>query len=79
MCCPLKWMMILQKYIYAYIKDNYPEKTSEEIIRTIIHGILHIEGYDHKDKFDKLSDDSEEMFKVQERIVSAVLKDLGMV
>ncbi len=35
----------------------------EEILRLIIHGTLHILGYDHKGS---LNDSSKEMFKLQE-------------
>lgn len=39
----------------------------------IIHGILHIYGYDHKQKFDMLKEDSEEMFKKQEKLLNKII------
>ena len=45
----------------VYICSNAPD-----IERMIIHGILHILGYDHKGYFDEKNVD-EEMFKIQEK------------
>lgn len=41
----------------------------EEIIRTIVHGILHLAGYDHKGK---LGEKKEKMFEIQEKIVKKI-------
>lgn len=43
----------------------------EELIRTIVHGLLHILGYDHK----KALNDNEDMFIVQEQIVGSFIND----
>lgn len=68
---------IAEVYIcLEYIKEGYKENLVEEIIRTIIHGLLHIQGYDHKEKFKELVDDSEEMFKIQEDKVKQVMQQL---
>jgi probable rRNA maturation factor len=51
-----------------YIKKSYKgEKFAEEILRLIIHGTLHILGYDHIDSLD--SNPDEEMFKLQEKLL----------
>ncbi len=42
----------------------------EELARIIIHGILHLLGFDHKESF---GESEEEMFQVQEEIVRKVL------
>ncbi|KKR06352.1 MAG: hypothetical protein UT34_C0001G0392 [candidate division WS6 bacterium GW2011_GWF2_39_15] len=44
-----------------------------EVYRMIIHGLLHIYGFDHKGKFDKLEKDSEEMFQLQETILNKAM------
>lgn len=48
-----------------YIKKNRSD-AEVEIVRMIIHGVLHIIGYQHEDYFDE-KNISEEMFKIQER------------
>ena len=50
-----------------YIKKN-AQDFEDEIIRVIIHGILHIKGYNHEGYFDE-ENINEEMFRVQERYV----------
>jgi probable rRNA maturation factor len=58
----------------SYIYSNYrKEKFEEEIVRMIVHGILHIYGFDHKGKFVELGKDSEDMFKEQERIIDNIM------
>ncbi|MBU0975376.1 MAG: rRNA maturation RNase YbeY [Patescibacteria group bacterium] len=42
----------------------------EEFARVVIHGILHLAGFDHKKAF---GESEEKMFEVQERLVSEVV------
>lgn len=59
----------------GYIQTNFKGDTFfEEIVRCIIHGVLHINGYDHEGKFVQLEEDSEEMFKIQEKVLNKVLE-----
>lgn len=60
-----------------YISENYKGNLFlEEVLRDIIHGILHLKGLDHTKKFDKLSYKSEDMYIKQEEILNNMLKDL---
>lgn len=52
------------EYVYKSFKG---EKFTEEILRLIIHGTLHILGYDHIDSLDE--NPNEEMFKLQEKLL----------
>ncbi len=47
-------------------ESRIPEK--EELIRMIVHGLLHLAGYDHNTKFKE-----QKMFKYQELLVSKIL------
>lgn len=58
-----------------YIKKTV-EKYEEELLRVIIHGILHLLGYEHKAKLDDISKQKEDMFVKQEKILENVLRDL---
>jgi len=58
-----------------YVKKNI-KKYEEEIIRLIIHGILHLFGYEHDTKLDDISSQKEEMFVKQEKILENILRDL---
>lgn len=65
-----------------YVLDSYStelEKFETEIVRLIVHGILHIAGMQHDSKFDDSQNyiGAEPMYEEQERIVSEVMKDLG--
>lgn len=51
-------------YVYKSYQGNAFE---EEILRLIIHGTLHILGYDHKESLD--DSPNEEMFEIQEKLV----------
>ncbi len=56
-----------------YIKQSYEgNKGVEEVLRVCVHGILHILGYNHVGIFDEKSEELEEMFVEQERIVSEI-------
>ena len=60
-----------------YIKNNiHPDYLKEEIIRDIIHGILHIVGYDHKGEFSERNI-QEEMFVKQEDILHNILDEIN--
>lgn len=43
----------------------------EEIVRTIVHGILHLAGYDHERK---LGESNEQMFEIQEKIIKDIFQ-----
>lgn len=47
--------------------DNFNVSFDEELDRIIIHGVLHLLGYDHK-----TNDSSEPMLKLQEKILSEI-------
>jgi len=48
-------------------QSSKEEKFTEEILRLIIHGTLHILGYDHIDSLNE--NPNEEMFKLQEKLL----------
>ncbi len=52
------------EYVSQSFKD---EKFTEEILRLIIHGTLHILGYDHIDSLNE--NPNEEIFKLQEKLL----------
>lgn len=61
-----------------YICPEYVEKEiefpfEEEIVRLIIHGILHLLGYDHTVELNENTKISEEMFVKQEKILQNVI------
>jgi probable rRNA maturation factor len=64
----------------VYVSFDYIKRTSSdenEIYRVIIHGILHLLGFDHKHGFVDMSDKNvENMFIVQESILANLLKEL---
>ncbi len=60
---------ICPRYIYTFFKGDAFE---EEILRLIIHGTLHILGYDHSQSLDE--DPNEEMFKLQEELLLKYIK-----
>jgi len=56
------------------IRENaskYNERYNIEIIRIIIHGILHLLGFDHDKPFGK---EKSKLFKLQEQLLNKVLK-----
>lgn len=58
----------------AYIKTTHPEiDQKEETLRLIIHGILHLKGYDHTVELNDITKNTEEMFVKQEKILENVL------
>lgn len=59
-------------YICAdFIKQNLhnDSRLAEEIFRMIIHGILHLVGFDHSSYFTKKESYNEPMFEIQEKIL----------
>jgi probable rRNA maturation factor len=57
-----------------YIKTTHPEiPFKEEILRLIIHGILHLIGYDHEVELTEETKETEKMFVKQEQILENVL------
>lgn len=60
-----------------YILRNFSnEKFQEEILRDIIHGILHISGFDHIGEFSE-KNKKEEMFVKQEDILQNILNEIN--
>lgn len=58
-----------------YISKSYSGPTAvEEVVRCIVHGVLHTVGYNHSGYFEEGS--SEEMFVKQEDVVRSILLDL---
>lgn len=58
-----------------YVKRSFKKEAfDEEIIRLIVHGILHLLGYDHKGKFEE--GNKEEIFVIQEEKVKEILNYL---
>lgn len=60
-----------------YILRNFSNKKfQEEILRDIIHGILHISGFDHIGEFSE-KNKKEEMFVKQEDILQNILNEIN--
>ena len=57
-----------------YIEEKYDEN---EVIRDIVHGILHLLGEDHKYSFDPEFKENEEMFVKQENILQNILYEIN--
>lgn len=57
-----------------YIKTTHPELPfKEEILRLIIHGLLHLTGYDHTVELTEETKKTEPMFVKQEKMLDNVL------
>ncbi len=57
-----------------YVINNISkEKFTEETIRLMIHGILHLQGFEHKEKFDEVDYEHEPMYIKQEQILNKIL------
>ncbi len=55
------------------VKENslyFKVDEEEELKRVLIHGILHLKGYDHE-----TNDDTEEMLVLQEKILKKIIKE----
>jgi probable rRNA maturation factor len=63
-------------YIYPeyIIKDIPEEEYLEALVRIIVHGFLHLKGYEHKKKFSKVDYKDEPMYIKQEEILNKILK-----
>lgn len=61
---------ICSKYVKANFKGG---QFKEEILRLIIHGILHLTGYDHEVELNEETKDKIEMFVKQEKILQNVI------
>lgn len=70
-------LMLGEVYICPKVIEKNAEKYKvlfeEELIRVIIHGILHLLGYDHTKGFSKAN---EKMFEIQEKLAEQVMKEL---
>lgn len=64
---------ICPEYIFLNTKQDF---FHEEILRNIVHGLLHISGYDHKEKLTQETKDKEEMFVIQEKMLKDMIKSL---
>lgn len=58
------------------IKNFNEEKYIEEIIRLLVHGSLHLKGFEHKSKFDEVDYKDEPMYIKQEELVNKFLKEM---
>jgi probable rRNA maturation factor len=59
-----------------YVANNTdPKKLESQLIRILIHGILHLQGYDHKKEFDEVDYKNEPMYIKQEEILDKILKN----
>lgn len=62
---------ICPSYIYkSYRGDSF----RIEVLRMIVHGILHIYGHDHKGYFIENAKENEKMFTEQEKILNMISK-----
>lgn len=58
----------------AYVRKTIQEDMFvEEILRLIIHGLLHLIGYDHEVELNEETKDKVEMFVKQEKILQNVI------
>jgi len=57
-----------------YISKKYP---FEEVLRDILHGFLHLLGYEHTGRFSEDLETKEEMFVKQEDILQNVLDEIN--
>lgn len=60
-----------------FIKSDIEFDLQEEILRCVVHGFLHILGYDHKDKFNEKNYKQEDMFVKQENILQNILYEIN--
>lgn len=62
-----------------YICPSFVAKQydSVEILRLIVHGGLHLAGYDHKGKFTEKDSHLESMFVKQENILQNILNEIN--
>jgi rRNA maturation RNase YbeY len=48
----------------------------EEILRLIVHGLLHLQGYDHNGEFEEKNLIQEDMFVKQEEILQNIIRNI---
>ena len=51
---------------------DFGQEYEIELVRVLVHGILHLYGFDHRKSFIKDGGENEEIFQIQERIVSEI-------
>ena len=52
------------------------DNIQEEIYRLIVHGLLHLQGYNHKRAFEKFDYENEPMYIKQEEILNKFLNEM---
>ena len=57
-----------------YIAEEY---SHQEALRALVHGFLHLVGYEHTQKFTENSKSSEEMFVKQENMLENILYEIN--
>lgn len=57
-----------------YISKKYDER---EVLRSVIHGFLHLEGYEHSGNFQEEDFSNEEMFVKQENILQNIWYEIN--
>jgi probable rRNA maturation factor len=68
---PLNWEIYICP---EYISQKYP---FEEVLRDILHGFLHLLGYEHVGHFSEALETKEEMFVKQENMLQNVLDEIN--
>jgi probable rRNA maturation factor len=58
------------------IKNTDKEDQQEQFLRILIHGILHLQGYDHQKKFRKVDYKDEAMYIEQEEKLKKILEQI---
>ena len=62
----------------SVVKKNagrFDERFDIELVRVLVHGILHLSGHDHKRSFVDQRSNQEEMFKIQEAVVADIFDE----
>lgn len=61
-----------------FVNSNFSgEKYFEEVMRNIVHGFLHVLGFDHNEKFISEYESKEDMFVKQEYILHNILNEIN--
>ena len=55
---------------YKFLEENFAISLHEDIVSIIIHGILHLIGYNHENEIEK-----KEMFSIQKKIYNYIIYD----
>jgi ssRNA-specific RNase YbeY (16S rRNA maturation enzyme) len=56
------------------VNNTDSKELEKQIVRTFIHGILHLQGYDHRKEFNEVDYKHEPMYIEQEKILDKILK-----